>query len=340
MLDKSYFNNINGAVYIPIKAYNAYQMWRDYSSEISKRDMSYAHILHINSLRLWISYEYWLVDKDGFKAKFDDFLDIAASYGIRTMPSLFECCGRIPTKENIEDTDQFSGTAVMSPGTMIVRDKSLWGGPRSFVEWFMDNYRDDERLLAIELVNEPKTAEDELFTIDMLKTACSLKGSRPITNGSNELGAILMYSQYLDIYQTHENFSLSESSLRFHLDIISHIQTVAGKPVWITEWQRLRKSGIGFRSEYVAKEDLVPCHKSMAPIWREYGVGNFVWSLMLKPAYLSGQRKVGTFSGIFHEDGSVYSLADARAVAGDDSLVLEERHEFPAMFDEVAKLSR
>ena len=36
---------------------------------------------------------------------------------------------------------------------------------------------------------------------------------------------------------------------------------------------------------------------------------------MLKPAYLVQQRRAGTFSGVFQEDGSVWNLADARSVA-------------------------
>ena len=45
-------------------------------------------------------------------------------------------------------------------------------------------------------------------------------------------------------------------------------------------------------------------------------MGSFFWSLMVKPAYLTAQRPNGTFNGLFHEDGSVYSLEDYQAIAG------------------------
>ncbi|MDD3904467.1 MAG: hypothetical protein PHO09_12380, partial [Sphaerochaeta sp.] len=67
--------------------------------------------------------------------------------------------------------------------------------------------------------------------------------------------------------------------------------------------------------------------------------GNFIWNLMLRPSYLKEPRAVGTFNGIFHEDGSVYSLEDARAVANDPTLALVENHRLPAWFDRVAALS-
>jgi hypothetical protein len=37
----------------------------------------------------------------------------------------------------------------------------------------------------------------------------------------------------------------------------------------------------------------------------------------------------GTINGLFHEDGAVWSLADARAIANDPALELEERPEVP-----------
>ena len=40
---------------------------------------------------------------------------------------------------------------------------------------------------------------------------------------------------------------------------------------------------------------------------------------MIKPAYLPAQRPNGTFNGLFHEDGSVYSIEDFLAVAGTDA---------------------
>ncbi len=339
MLNQDYFDSIRGAVYIPTRAYNAFQQWRDYSSEVAERDLGFAQSVNINSLRIWVSYEYWSVEPSAFERKFEDFLCIADKKGMRVMPSLFECCGREPHVEYINDTDQFTGTAVRSPGTEITNDEKKWDVPFGFVDWFLDRYKDDERLLAIEVTNEPKTVEDHLWGIALLKRVKSAGGTVPVTLGGQELCDNILYKDYIDIYQTHENILLSEFSLRSHLSRMQMIEAIDKKPVWITEWQRLRKSGVGFDSEYVAQEELRPFHASMASLYREYKIGNFVWSLMLKPAYLTGQRKVGTFSGLFHEDGSVYSLEDARAVSGNPNIVLPEKHVLPDCFDRVAALS-
>ena len=62
----------------------------------------------------------------------------------------------------------------------------------------------------------------------------------------------------------------------------------------------------------------VPALATLAPTVYASGAGSFFWSLMVKPAYLMAQRPNGTFNGLFHEDGSVYSLEDYQAVAGQD----------------------
>jgi len=52
---------------------------------------------------------------------------------------------------------------------------------------------------------------------------------------------------------------------------------------------------------------------------------------MLKPAYLVPQRNIGTINGLFHEDGAVYSLEDARAVSQNPALKIEEKKELPGI---------
>lgn len=339
MLDRAYFTDIHGAVYIPTKAWNAYQQWRDYSHEVTDRDLGYARNLKINAIRVWMSYEYWLSDKKDFEAKFDDLVSIAFSKGIRVMPSMFECCGREPSKDTIEDRGQFSATAVRSPGTDITEDTAKWSGPCSFIDWFTDTYGNDQRILAIEVTNEPKSVSDHLFALELLKRAKRASKHVPVTLGAQTLFDNIIYKGHIDIYQTHENIHLSEFSLKGVLERAKMVEEIEQIPVWVTEWQQIRTSGIGFCGEHVDKDELRPNHKTMASWFHTYKVGNFVWGLMLKPAYLTGQRSVGTFNGLFHEDGCVYSLDDARAVANDSSLMLEEKHSLPVCFNEVASKS-
>ena len=51
---------------------------------------------------------------------------------------------------------------------------------------------------------------------------------------------------------------------------------------------------------------------------------------MIKRAYLPPQRAQGTVNGLFWEDGSVWSLRDARAIANDQLLRIPVRKVLPA----------
>lgn len=339
-LDNKYFEGIRGAAYIPVRTCNAYQQWKEYCHDVAARDMGFAKKLNLNSIRLWLSYEFWLEDRKRMEENFDDFLSIIGDLGIRVMPSLFECCGRDPSRETMEDKDQFTADAVRSPGSEITNDRSRWHEPFRFLDWFMAKYRLDRRILAVEVTNEPKNVNDHLFAIALLKRAKSYECGLPVTLGCEHVCDNVLYRDYMDIYQTHENMPLSEQSLDHLLSRCKMIEEIEGKPLWVTEWQQIREGGWGFgKDDKVSKKGMRPNHKTIAPVLRRHNTGNFIWNLMLRPAYLARPRAVGTFNGIFHEDGSVYSLSDARAVAGDDVLELVENHNLPECFDRVAAMS-
>ncbi|MCK9478194.1 MAG: cellulase family glycosylhydrolase [Firmicutes bacterium] len=341
MLSEEYFDDIRGVVYIPAQAYNAYQMWRDYDGAVTRRDFGYARSIGFNAVRLWLSYEYWLVQKDGFKRDFEDLLSAADEKGIRVMPSLFECCGKQPTAENIEDTNPVTATAISSPGGEIETNPCRWCQPYSYIDWFMGLYKNDQRLLAIELTNEPSPNRSMQFEFAkaILLHAAGQKGSVPLTLGSAKMiFNVPFVGDMLDILQYHKNFALTEEEFKDGLRLGELYQKMLKKPVWLTEWQRLRSSSIGWDDNTVVDDnDLMPNHGSMAGLIKKHNVCGFMWSLMLRPAYLLKQREHGAFSGIFHEDGSVYSLVDAKAVSYNESFIAPENPCVPERFKPVLK---
>jgi hypothetical protein len=129
----------------------------------------------------------------------------------------------------------------------------------------------------------------------------------------------------LDVIQFHMNFPASKEDLVQMMQAALDYGKKTGLPVWLTEWQRLRTSGSGFGKEKIAASERGTDYASVASTIHEYPVGNFFWCLMVKRAYLRGQRLNGTVNGLFWPDGSVTSLKDARAIAGDPALKLKER---------------
>lgn len=320
-----------GAIYIPARPYNAFQQWRDYDPGNTRRDTKYACSLGLNAFRLWLSFEFWRQNRELLRQGFEDLLQTCSAQGIRVMPVLFEGDGAEPTPQNIVDTNPLTASDLLSPSSEIVNNRKKWSGPRDYVDWFMDYFRNDRRLLAIEVHNEPHPLPREIFAREMIEQAAKRKGSVPLSiGGMNLRQSLLFLDAGIDVLESHENFPPSAEFVRNSIPReITDPEKILNKPVWLTEWQRVRTGNSGWGSKPLSGNEWEPDYASMAPIVRSYRIGNFFWSLMLKPAWLLPQRQKGTLNGVFHEDGAVWSLADARAISGNSSFEAAERKKWP-----------
>lgn len=342
MLDKSYFTNVRGAVYYPSRAYNAWQTWNEYDPAEIDRDFGYAQDTGINALRMFVSYEFWLENPVLFFDRFENLVEIAVAHGIRIMPVLFEDCGSDNTPETRADKNPHTAICVCSPCRAIQKNPERWVEVHSFVDAFMSRYGSDSRLLAIELMNEPHVqangipvgqheiplmeevegvrANNVPFAQHIVRMARGYQGTVPLTIGCISLWHNLYFGDDLDVYQYHDNFPGSAAFLGNEMKDAWFVQQMTGKPCWLTEWQRVRSKGPGWDIAAIPEEDKTPALHTIAPIVYGSGMGSFFWSLMVHPAYLMAQRPNGTYNGLFHEDGSVYSLEDYQAIAGRDKV--------------------
>ena len=322
----------NGAIYIPAKAYNTWQQWKDYDREETERDFGYATSIGLNSLRIWLSYEYWLENPQRHEQCLEHMLNVADKKGLKILMALFDSCGVENTKKAREDRNPKTAVAVTSPGNEISRNESRWNEPTKFVNRIMERFGNNKNLLAMEIMNEPGFRNNRIAMSRFLfKVAKEKKGSVPLTIGS--LPGMQNWGNFMDlnidVLQFHINFPTKLGEFENELKMARQVAQVLGRPLWLTEWQRLRVSGDGWNEKKIPQEELGPDLASLAKTVRNAGIGNYFWSLMLKPAYLKPQRVIGTFNGLFHEDGSVYSLADARAVSQNPNLQIRERREPP-----------
>lgn len=318
---------VRGAIYVPYEVYNAPQMWRNFSVSETLRDFGYAKELHLNALRIWASYEYWQMEPRKFEASLNQMLDVAHAKGIQVLFVLFENDGVPPTPENMWTTDPRKAYCIQSPGKDIASTdhQEEWEKPRAFVQWFMKKYANDDRLIGIEVMNEPGQNTIE-FAKSMFTTAHSMHETVPLTIGAARLPMALEFLPIGEnLIEFHQNFPPSLDLINKQIEEAMSAGKQAGVPVWLTEWQRLRPGGSGFGKQSLAPAEAGIDYASLAGDVRQFPIGNFFWSLMVKPAYLQGQRNKGTVNGLFWPDGSVVSLTDARAIADDNSLQLKER---------------
>ncbi|MFC7078982.1 hypothetical protein [Halorussus caseinilyticus] len=147
--------DVRGALYVPARAWNTFQMWHGYDEKVIERDLGYAEQININAIRTWVSYEQWLENPEKLERSIDHFLTAADDRGIEVLFGLFESVGKEPTEKNLHDTDPLTAPPVQSPSSPVIQNPDKWDEPREFVRWFMDRWKDDDRLLAIEAMNEP-----------------------------------------------------------------------------------------------------------------------------------------------------------------------------------------
>jgi hypothetical protein len=312
-------------------------MWHDYDERVVERDLGYAEQLNINAIRTWVSFEQWVEDADSLERSIDHFLNAADDRGMEVLFGLFESVGKEPTEENLHATDPLTAPPTQSPRSEVMQRESLWDEPREYVRWFMDRWKDDDRLLAVEVMNEPGWLPDmKNFAAGMFETMAENRGSAPLTVGSTSLTNNADYVDWgSDVLQFHYNFPNNADVFHDLLPQANRLSEDLDVPVYLTEWQRIANFGWG-SSETV--DEWQPDYASIAPTIHQHGVGNFFWSLMVKPAYVRYMRKRGIINGLFHEDGAVWNEADARAIkamSGDAEVDVEQRREWPEWAMEV-----
>jgi len=153
---------IVGCNFIPSTAVNFLEMWRadSFDRDTIARELGWAADLGLNAVRTNLHFLVWQHDRDGLLARFAWVLHAAAARGLRVMPVLFDDCG-FGGAEPVwgPQPDPVPGIhnsrAVASPGRAAVMDRARWPAFRAYVHDIVAAHRDDPRVLAWDLYNEP-----------------------------------------------------------------------------------------------------------------------------------------------------------------------------------------
>ena len=321
-----------GANYVPARRMTSYQVWWHFDAAQVDREMGYARSIHLNALRMWLSYEFWLEDRAAAEERFDKLLELSSRNQLRILISLYSNCGGVqPTESNLKNESPETGVETISPESALVHDPGRWQEAFAYIDWFMARYKNDSRLLAVELINEPG-AGARPFARALLQRARALRGSVPLTIGCISVSDNRMYfADGLDVMQAHPNFVHNAADAVAFCKGARQAAEQVNKPFWATEWQRIRVSSLGWNPQQLPlPQERLPGYAAFCTILKENNIQGFFWSLMLRPSFLKVHPRLRWFNGVFHEDGAVWSLEDARAIAGDPALKLTERHALPA----------
>lgn len=179
-----------GANYIPRTAINQLEMWQaeTFDPATIDQELGWAQQIGFNSARVFLHDLLWQQDSIGFMRRIDQFLTIAARHRIGVMfvlldgvwnpePHLGTQPAPVPHRHN-------SGW-VQGPGAAILRDSSRYDELRPYVKGILTHYRNDRRIVAWDLFNEPDNADRILD--DKIKPVVSLALLQRVTRWAREV---------------------------------------------------------------------------------------------------------------------------------------------------------
>jgi hypothetical protein len=151
---------IIGCNFTPAYAVNQLEMWQDDSFDASAidRELALAAGLGMNTVRVYLHDLLWAADAEGFAARIDTMLGLAARHNILVMPVLFDSCWN-PAPALGPQAQPTPGVHnsgwVQSPGMAALSDPGQHARLQAYVEGVVGRFADDPRILAWDIWNEP-----------------------------------------------------------------------------------------------------------------------------------------------------------------------------------------
>ena len=157
-----------GANYVPATAINQLEMWQADTFDPARIDLElgWAADIGMNTMRVFLHDLAYKQDPQGFLNRVDQFLGIAAKHRIRPMVVLFDsvwdpfpAIGRQrPPRPGVHNSGW-----VQSPGKVALEDPTEWPRLEGYVKAVVGRFRDDARVLAWDLWNEPDNTNEPAY---------------------------------------------------------------------------------------------------------------------------------------------------------------------------------
>ena len=253
---------IRGCNYMPASAANRVDQWQELGSEERfaevEKELALAETIGFNTLRILVEeqgFAVWLVDHDGFMARFERMLSIMERHGLRAIVVLGNDCSRpkeiwTMPKPGVQSYDigyhggrrrSQHGSFPGAVGYTVLDDPKL--APRFYAmcEELLTRYRSDRRILFWNLWNEPGNNNRSSLTVVNLRKLFELawridpdqplaadvwskhpEGRSPAEKMAGELSDIISYHCY--------------GNLQYQQKSLAALKARWGRPLVNTEW--------------------------------------------------------------------------------------------------------
>lgn len=164
-----------GANFLPSNAINQLEMWQadTWSPFLIDKELGWAQDLGMNTMRVFLHDLAYRDDPDGFKQRLDQLLGLCAKHQIRPMLVLFDSCWD-PFPKTGKQKDPTPGVHnpgwVQGPGAELLQDTAKWDAVlKPYVVDVVKTFRNDDRILAWDVVNEPDNDNGNSYGKNSLK---------------------------------------------------------------------------------------------------------------------------------------------------------------------------
>lgn len=180
-----------GCCYVPTYAINQFEMWQEdtFNPDVLDKEMALCESLGFNIVRVYLHEMLWFQDKEGFKSRISEFLEIASRHGVRVTFTFCTNGGGTEKLGKQPESKPFvhgGGHWCQSPGKDIFFNKEKWPEFKSYLQDILKTYGNDDRVVYWCLYNEPENIRDGRDCMEFMKAmyewAWEVRPSQPLTS--------------------------------------------------------------------------------------------------------------------------------------------------------------
>jgi hypothetical protein len=303
-----------GCNFVPSTAINQLEMWQEetFDSETIRREMGLANGLGFNSLRVYLHDLLWQSDAETFKARIEDFLQIASSYKMSILFVVFDACWNPEPKlgkQPAPTSGIHNSGWLQSPTHKDVTNPTSWQPLRKYVQELLNSFSNDKRILMWDLYNEPDNSGFGDNSLPLLEAAFDwareVNPSQPLSTGiwlgNNNKKVIDLQIEISDVINFH--WYKDEDSLRN----VIHTLRAYQKPL--------------FCSEYLARTE-ESRFENCLPVFKQEHIACYNWGLVAgktQTIYPWGSPQGAPepkewFHDIFRKDGTPFKKEEVELI--------------------------
>jgi alpha-glucosidase (family GH31 glycosyl hydrolase) len=325
-----------GANFVPSTAINQLEMWQvdSFDPTTIDRELGYAQSIGMNTMRVFLHDLAWREDPEGFYSRIDKYLAIADRHGIKSLFVIFDGVWNPypkPGKQPDPVPGRHNSGWVQSPGRDYLENSAKQDDLKPYVIGLLTRYKNDPRVLAWDLFNEPDNPNRQAYGQNGNKTELSepdkarfatqllrkefvwaqeVRPSQPLTAG-------VWLGDYLSHPTDIQKLCLDESDvISFHCydgprEMRERLEglTTLGRPILCTEYMAR-----GNNSTF----------QGVLPLLKKYNVAAYNWGLVngksqtIYPwdSWVKDYTNEPAiwFHDVFRADGTPFSTAEVRLI--------------------------